>query len=320
MLTSSTQQRTHPAILHVDAPILPGWVCERFGDPGAASPVATPCPAPDGIDLTLRRSDKLTLATACVRDALTLPALVFQKRTTEAYLAVRAQLVAGELRHPIRIWNLIPDIHGAMPGAIDRYMVFNAGRYAAYHDWYAGGAEFEVSMATATGVGYDGPDLIIHVLAAAAPGTPVENPRQVRAYRYSSRYGPMPPCFARATVVPADVGEGATLLVGGTSSVRGEASVHVGDVAAQTRETLANIAHLIVAARGCESGEVDVEAELRRFESMRIYHVRADQREVILGEVWPRIDHLPPGRVDVVRADICRADLLVEIEGTVSID
>jgi len=29
---------------------------------------------------------------------------------------------------------------------------------------------------------------------------------------------------------------------------------------------------------------------------------------------------LAPHRVDIVRADICRADLLVEIEGTASID
>ena len=28
---------------------------------------------------------------------------------------------------------------------------------------------------------------------------PVENPRQIPAFRYSKRYGPIPPCFARAT-------------------------------------------------------------------------------------------------------------------------
>jgi len=205
-------------------------------------------------------------------------------------------------------------------------MVFNAGRYAAYHDWYHGRAGFEASMATATGVGYRGANLIVHVLAAGQPGTPVENPRQVQAYRYSSRYGPMPPCFARATIMPSDGVNPATLLVGGTSSVCGEASVHVGDVAAQTRETLENIAHLIVAARcarngaGRMVGTVDVEAELRRFDSMRIYYAGEEHLEEILGVLWPRVDHLAADRVDVVRADICRADLLVEIEGTASID
>ena len=126
-------------------------------------------------------------------------------------------------------------------------MVFNAGRYAAYHNWFNGRAEFEASMATATGVGYQGTDLVVHVLASDRRGTPVENPRQVQAYRYSSRYGPMPPCFARATIVRPNGTGASALLIGGTSSVRGEASMHVGDVSAQTRETLGNIAHLIVA-------------------------------------------------------------------------
>lgn len=100
--------------------------------------------------------------------------------------------------------------------------------------------------------------------------------------------------------------------------------MHVGDVSAQTRETLVNIAHLIVAAGSSGSGArttdaVDVDAELRRFDSMRIYYARAEHLDAILGVVWPCVDHLTPHRVDIVRADICRPELLVEIEGTVAI-
>lgn len=329
MLIARHRNPTRPEFVHVDAPILPGWVCERFGDavPGdAREAAATPIESADGIGLTVRRSDTLMLVTACVPNAVGHTSLLLQQRTTEAYKAVRTQLTAGAIRHPIRIWNLIPDIHGAMSEGIDRYMVFNAGRYAAYHDWYNGGAEFEASVATATGVGHQGADLIVHVLAADRPGTPVENPRQVRAYRYSSRYGPMPPCFARATIVPSDCSRARTLLVGGTSSVRGEASMHVGDVSAQTRETLVNLAHLIAAARRSGNGAarttdtVDTDAELRRFDSMRIYFSQAEQLEAILNVVWPFVDHLTPHRVDIVRAELCRPDLLVEIEGTASID
>ena len=105
--------------LHVDAPILPGWVCEQLGekvatDAGAVAP--TPISSADGVELSVRRSDKLVLVTACVRNAVGLTPLLLQQRTTEAYESVRTQLAAGEHRHPIRIWNLIPDIHGAMSG------------------------------------------------------------------------------------------------------------------------------------------------------------------------------------------------------------
>ena len=137
MLPARRQDRTHPAFLHVDAPILPGWVCEQLGAPvatDACAVAATPISSADGIDLSVRQSDKLVLITACVRNAVRLTPLSLQQRTTEAYQTIRSQLTASEHRYPIRIWNLIPDIHGAMSDGIDRYMVFNAGRFTAYHD------------------------------------------------------------------------------------------------------------------------------------------------------------------------------------------
>ena len=39
----------------------------------------------------------------------------------------------------------------------------------------------------------------------ALTGTPVENPRQVSAYRYPRQYGPQPPSFARAMLPPPSV-------------------------------------------------------------------------------------------------------------------
>lgn len=76
----------------------------------------------------------------------------------------------------------------------------------------------------------------------------MENPRQVAAYRYSEEFGPRPPSFARATVVPAaDAANAgpALLLVGGTAAVVGERSVSDGGVEGQMEETLRNL------ARGC---------------------------------------------------------------------
>jgi chorismate lyase/3-hydroxybenzoate synthase len=39
--------------------------------------------------------------------------------------------------------------------------------------------------------------LQVYGLAARHPGTPVENPRQVSAWRYPRQYGPTAPTFAR---------------------------------------------------------------------------------------------------------------------------
>lgn len=329
MLTARRHRRTCPEFLRAEVPSLPAWVHALFDDaqtPRGGPTISTSIEPTNGVELSVRRSDKLMLVTVLVRDAVALAPLMLQRRTAEAYETIRARLTTGGRWHPIRIWNFIPDIHGTMPGGFDRYMVFNAGRYAAYYDWYNGGAQFEALIATATGVGYAGKDLIVNVLASGQPGTPVENPRQVRAYRYSARYGPMPPCFARATILPPKGNGETSLLIGGTSSVRGESSMHKGDVIAQTRETLVNIAHLIDAAKhnGTSATRTpdtaDKDVELRHLDSMRIYFTQAEHLDAILRVVWPLVDHLALQQVDVVRATICRPDLLVEIEGTASID
>ena len=53
-------------------------------------------------------------------------------------------------------------------------------------------------------------DLMIDALSAASPGIAVENPRQIPSYRYARRYGPRPPCFARATLLSASRAQSGT--------------------------------------------------------------------------------------------------------------
>src|SRR5260221_165545 len=108
-------------------------------------------------------------------------------------------------------------------------------------------AAFPRALASASAVGTSRGDVVVHCLAAEAAGQPVESPRQVPAYRYSRRFGPMPPCFARATVVRPR-GAAPLLMVGGTASIRGEESMHETDLAAQMDETLANLASVVGAA------------------------------------------------------------------------
>ena len=135
-----------------------------------------------------------------------------------------------------------------MDADLNRYMVFNAGRFSAYLEWYGETASFEQTVATATGIGHASDDLVVHVLAGRMRGLHVENPRQRQAYCYTPRHGPLPPCFARATVAYGEKGMEPLILVGGTASVRGEDSVHHDDVGAQVEETLDNIEAVLEAA------------------------------------------------------------------------
>ena len=114
--------------------------------------------------------------------------------------AARRAAAAASGRHPVRFWNFVPGIHADMGDGLDRYMVFNAGRFAAFCDWFGPAATFNRHVPTASAVGIAQRRRSSSTRSATLEaGVPVENPRQMPAYSYSRRYGPLPPCFARAT-------------------------------------------------------------------------------------------------------------------------
>ena len=200
--------------------LVPGWV-ERWVRPGGK---AAPLSDPDEPRLAGRLRVGRRFAHLCVvvQGAEALPDLEFEHLTARAYRLLHRGLDTCPARHAVRLWNFIPGIGDGAGGSLDRYMVFNAGRFAAFDLRYGGAQRFDRCIPTASGVGTAGPDLVIHCLADRRPGCPIENPRQRAAYRYSQRYGPLPPCFARATRIEAVEGDGPLLLIGGTSSVVGE--------------------------------------------------------------------------------------------------
>jgi chorismate lyase/3-hydroxybenzoate synthase len=139
--------------------------------------------------------------------------------------------------------------------------------------------------------------LAVYAIAARDSGVQVENPRQVSAYDYPRRYGPRSPSFARATVAAG------LLLTAGTSSVVGHRSVHGGDVAAQLEETLANLEALALAGGG---------PGLAMFDRLKVYLRRRSDYELVAARLERE---LPGAQMLFLESDICRGDLLVEIEG-----
>ncbi len=89
-------------------------------------------------------------------------------------------LDAQGLPHLWRVWNYIPDINGEQAG-LERYRQFNLGRGDAFERCARSVTE-QVPAACALGVA--GGPLSIAFMAGATPVVPIENPRQVSAYRY----------------------------------------------------------------------------------------------------------------------------------------
>lgn len=328
-----------------DCSLPPAWVLRALGTPGASSRLEHGLQAnhfladsndatPGEVGIATRSSSRLRLVSAFVRHASSLSVPDFQSAIMRAIDRIR-EAMASETStipgqngqsppwHPIRFWNYIPDIHAPAGGGLDRYMAFNAARFAAFVEWFGGADAFADSVATATGVGHGGNDLIMHALAGNRSGQPVENPRQIPSYSYSPHYGPLPPCFARATLTKMAENGRSSLLIGGTSSVRGEASVHTGDAVRQTEETLKNLASLILAAEvQLQPSAVakDMETTLKRLRNVRLYVKRPEDTQAVLSTLLESVPHLEFDEIEVVRADICRRELLIEIEGTAELE
>jgi enamine deaminase RidA (YjgF/YER057c/UK114 family) len=150
-----------------------------------------------------------------------------------------------------------------------------------------------------------GSPLVIYFLASRAAPTAIENPRQVSAYEYPPQYGPKP-AFSRASVLRET--SGAILFISGTASIVGHQTVHAGDVAAQTRETLVNIEALL--------GEANRVSGAPRFDmdtlAYKVYVRNSADLPLIQSQLHTALG--PQSQVVYLQADICRQDLLVEIE------
>ncbi|MDR1994061.1 Rid family hydrolase, partial [Azonexus sp.] len=118
------------------------------------------------------------------------------------------------------------------------------------------------------------------------------------------------PTFSRAALAQLPGQE--LLFISGTASIVGHETLHIGDVAGQTRETLTNIAALLAAANQQARTTPYTLGEL----SLRIYIRHAADYPCVRAIVEEQIGRVSP--VIYVQADICRSDLLVEIEALAS--
>jgi chorismate lyase / 3-hydroxybenzoate synthase len=223
-----------------------------------------------------------------------------------AYADLFEVLAANDCPNLLRVWNYLADIN-VETGGTERYRQFNAGRQQAFVDAQRSafdGAPAACALGTARG------PLVIQFLAGRSVPVAIENPRQVSAYRYPDVYGERSPTFSRAAL--ADVGAQRTaLFVSGTASIVGHETVHAGDVRRQTEESLRNISTLRRLAGERSGREFDAGAMIYTLYLRRAADAAA-VREVFEREVGAA----SRGAREAVylQADICRADLLVEIE------
>ncbi|MGB6143893.1 MAG: pteridine-dependent deoxygenase, partial [Rhodanobacter sp.] len=142
--------------------------------------------------------------------------------------------------------------------------------------------------------------LQVYLLACEQAGHRVENPRQVSAWRYPRQYGPTPPSFARAMLLPARD----TLAISGTAAVVGHASAHHDNLDAQLEETLTNLDALLASA--------DMRAGFDTHSPLKVYLRHDGDAPRVRDALRQRLPGVP---LLLLHGDICRRELLVEIDG-----
>lgn len=231
------------------------------------------------------------------------PGVSLESLANRAYSEIFDFVDRHGYQHLLRIWNYFPRINEP-EGGLERYRSFNVGRHEAY---VASGRNIgEESVPAASALGSDDGPLIVYFLAGKQPGKPVNNPRQVSAYRYPQQFGPRSPTFARAMMVT--LGAQQCFIISGTASIVGYESMHHGDAARQAEETLLNIQTLLhqipeFVAQGIRAQQMVLKVYLRH---------GAD-----IAAVKDRIERAfgPGFRAVYLQSNVCRSDLLLEIEG-----
>ena len=226
-----------------------------------------------------------------------------QRATEIAYQEIFEVLDATEHRHLIRIWNYLPEIN-AQAGGEERYRHFNSARQMAFRN--SGRATMGTVPAACALGSPAGSPLSIYFLAARRPAKMIENPRQTSAYRYPPKFGRHSPIFSRACVWgESDRGR---LFVSGTASIVGYETIHRGDVAAQTRETMINIAALLEEANRIVGWSDYSLNDLK----LKVYVRKPSDLPAIEATLSELLN--PAASILYLQADVCREDLLVEIE------
>lgn len=228
--------------------------------------------------------------------------------TQKAYADIQRLLERLGFPHWLRVWNYLTDITGGT-GDAERYRQFTAGRYRAL----AVHPHFERQLPAATGIGLRrGPEagrgLIIYFLASRRPGLQIENPRQTSAFRYPREYGVKSPSFSRATL--QHWRDRSVLFLSGTASIVGHATHGAGDANRQLDETLANIDALLAHATqlhfpgAAKTGFTP--------HSFKVYVRSSEVLAEIGGRLRTELSASVP--ITVLEGDLCRRDLLLEIE------
>lgn len=244
------------------------------------------------------------------------------EQSLEAFEDMQRTLAEGGVvfEDVVRVWlyqgSITEEVHG-----VERYRELNRARTDFFADIPFDSRPLPSTLngraiyPASTGIGTRCHGLITACMALQSKRDDVflmglENPLQISAFDYPKEYSIKSPKFARAMAVRA--GDHVTTWVSGTASIVNAETVHKGDAEKQTEQTLTNIEKLIAPENFARHGWTDAGATLADLAKIHVYVKHPEDYEKVRKVCERRLGRLP---AIYAVADVCRPDLLVEIEG-----
>jgi enamine deaminase RidA (YjgF/YER057c/UK114 family) len=229
--------------------------------------------------------------------------------------------------HIVRQWNYIGNILGKDEHdrlSIQHYQIFNDVR----HDYY-GRYRLSPDFPAATGIGMNFKSVAIDFCAISSTDemliSSINNPKQINPYAYdqkvligspsSDKEQKTPPQFERAKLI--EYRDTSKLFISGTASIIGQETKGIGDIETQTRITIENIITLME-----KGNHLHQSNQIKHYTPGNCSYVRVYVKHL---DDIPRVKkicatYFGNSPVNYVQANICREELLVEIEAELNLN
>jgi enamine deaminase RidA (YjgF/YER057c/UK114 family) len=219
-----------------------------------------------------------------------------------------------------RQWNYIEKIVSCTEEN-QHYQVFNDVRTAFYNS-----SHFENGYPAATGIGTETAGIIIDFIAIKSKKElniiPIKSPVQRDAHQYTKEVlahsdkvagvKDTTPKFERAKALVS--GSQCIVFVSGTAAIKGEASLETKNATTHTSMTLENILHLVSPENLSRHG-INLNSSPISPKYFRVYVKNEGDYQNVKKECDKNYSNIP---TIFLKADICRQELLIEIEGVFS--
>lgn len=228
----------------------------------------------------------------------------FRGHTYAAYRDLLRVVCGTGHGHLVKIWNYFPDINVG-DGDSEKYRQFSIGRSEAFEE----AGIYDGNMPAGTAVGPSDGGLSIIALVSKHDFLPTENPRQVSAYKYPKQYGPRSPKFSRGGCIATQ--DHHLFLISGTAAIIGHESKHPYETHLQIPETLENLNCMTKAMSSSFDHGPPLKFDATNM--LRVYLRDPKDLDQVADALLRKLGSIE-SNVIFLRADICRRELMVEID------